>query len=130
MLVARDSKLDGVLFLTKQLKTQLRNDNWAKPVSVNVALFAHYKGERIMSEICKKIKISSSVNYGEYKQLNEITRQSGEHLFVDWFLPSHSELAGKLISYSQTQFYGFDKYLKKQKKDYCNVDEINKKLES
>ncbi|WP_331554396.1 hypothetical protein [Acetobacterium sp.] len=126
MLVARDSKLDGVIYLTKQLKTQLRNDNWAKPVSVNVALFAHYKGESIMSEICKQIKISSSVNYGEYKQLNAATQQSGEHLFVDWFLPSNSELAGKLISYSQTQFYGFDKYLKKQKKDYCNVDEINK----
>jgi|GEM_PF-343664 len=126
MLVVRDSKLDGVIYLTKQLKTQLKNDNWAKPVSVNVALFAHYQDESIMSSICKKIKISASVNYGEYKQLNAATRHSGEHLFVDWFLPSHSELAGKLVSYSQTQFYGFDKYLKKQQQDYCDVDEINK----
>jgi len=125
MLVVRESKLDGVLYLTKQFHDQMKNDNWAKPVSVNIALFAHYEGENVMSEICKEIKISSSVNFREYKKLNETIKSSPEHLLIDFFSPSECRLGIKILSYRQTQFYGFDKYIKKMKKDYCHVDEIN-----
>lgn len=110
MLVSKDLGLDGVSYYSKQVK----DDRFAHMLSVNLALFATYSGEKKFSKKFEDIEIAPSYNYAMFKQL-KLSKRS-----VDTSLRLHIENSkfpkvignfNRQIEYQHTNFYDFDKFL-------------------
>lgn len=110
MLVSRDLGLDGVSYYSKQIE----DDRFAHMISVNLALFAKYNGEKRFSEICSDIEIVPSYNYAMYKQLRYGAKYNN---YCDKLHINDSRCLKNVGSfcrqnaYRDTEFYEFDGYL-------------------
>lgn len=110
MLASKDLKLDGVSYYSKQVE----DDRFAYMLSVNLALFARYNGEKRFSEICRDIEISPSYNYAMFNQLghSEKYKSNGVDLHIrNSRYPKMIGGFGRQNEYQFTKFYDFDRYL-------------------
>lgn len=110
MLASKDLELDGVSYYSKQVE----DDRFAYMVSVNLALFARYNGEKRFSEICRDIEISPSYNYAMFNQLghSEKYKSDGVELHIrNSIYPKLIGGFGRQNEYQFTKFYDFDRYL-------------------
>lgn len=110
MLVSRDLGLDGVSYYSKQVE----DDRFAHMLSVNLALFAKYNGEKKFSEICNDVEIAPSYNYAMFKQLgySEKYKSQGVELHIKY--TRYPKMIGgfsRQNEYQFTEFYDFDRYL-------------------
>lgn len=128
MLVSKDLGLDGVSYYSKQVE----DDRFAHMLSVNLALFARYNGEKRFSEICKDIEIAPSYNYAMFKQLGRSEKYKIDNIELHIRNSRYPKLIGgfdRQNEYQFTEFYDFDRYLfshiaSEMKK--VDVDEENK----
>lgn len=110
MLVSKDLALDGVSYYSKQVE----DDRFAHMLSVNLALFARYNGEKRFSEICRNIEISPSYNYAMFKQLEYSEKYKCDNVELHIRNSRHPKVIGKFErqnEYWATKFYDFDRYL-------------------
>lgn len=110
MLVSRDLGLEGVSYYSKQVE----DDRFAHMLSVNLALFAKYNGEKKFSEICRDIEIAPSYNYAMFKQLGyseKYKSQSVELHIKNTRYPKKIGGFSRQNEYQFTEFYDFDRYL-------------------
>ena len=110
MLVSRDLGLDGVSYYSKQVE----DDRFAHMLSVNLALFAKYNGEKKFSEICNDVELAPSYNYAMFKQLgcSEKYKIQGVQLHIrNTRYPKMIGGFSRQNEYHFTDFYDFDRYL-------------------
>ena len=110
MLASKDLALDGVSYFSKQVE----DDRFAYMISVNLALFARYSGEKRFSEICKDIELSPSYNYAMFKQLSYSEKHKSDSIELHIKNSrSHKNIGGfnTQNEYESTKFYNFDRYL-------------------
>ena len=110
MLVSKDLALDGVSYYSKQVE----DDRFAHMLSVNLALFARYNGEKRFSEICRDIEISPSYNYAMFKQLGYSEKYKSDGVELHIRNSRYPKMIGGFSRYNEyqfTEFYNFDRYL-------------------
>lgn len=109
MLACKKQKVDGVAFLSKQLK----NDVYAIRACVNLALLPSYDNREKLSIMCDYIVASDSFNYSMYKQLRHAATYKQPHLYID-DSPISIGIGEyqKPFLYQDTYFYKFDQFLK------------------
>lgn len=110
MLVSKDLALDGVSYYSKQVA----DDRFAHMLSVNLALFARYNGEKRFSEICRDIEISPSYNYAMFKQLGYSEKYKSDRIELHIRNSRYPKMIGGFSRYNEyqfTEFYNFDRYL-------------------
>lgn len=123
MLSLKNKDIDGVAYYSKKLTEDYSVVGYMQP-NINVAIFADYKSiihdfdnapitNKKYSDICKKIKISPAVNYADYKNSKWIDTQ-GNYGYDDF---NDIKLGSVTTSYLHTEFYRFEKYLRKFFKD-------------
>jgi len=108
MLACMKKGLSGLTYYSKQVK----NDNFAYSIGVNLALFAYYSPGRELSDTCSHISISDSVNYSMYKQLTIPQTFRRATLRIDHI--GNAQNIGtydRQYPYKETKFYLFDHYL-------------------
>ena len=110
ILVSKDLALDGVSYYSKQVE----DDRFAHMLSVNLALFARYNGEKRFSEICRDIEISPSYNYAMFKQLGYSEKYKSDGVELHIRNSRYPKMIGGFSRYNEyqfTEFYNFDRYL-------------------
>ncbi|MEF9983441.1 MAG: hypothetical protein RR710_02740 [Oscillospiraceae bacterium] len=115
MLVLKSHQIDGVVYFGKKATEKYTIWGYLHK-NLNVAIMANYDPaichkedlERY-SDICNKIKISNSVNFAEFKQINEPNTQFTQ--FQDQY--NYVDLGSKTTQYNRTEFYRFECYIKK-----------------
>lgn len=110
MLVSRDLGLEGVSYYSKQVE----DDRFAHMLSVNLALFAKYNGEKKFSEICRDVEIAPSYNYAMFKQLGYSEKYKSRSVELHIKNTRYPKMIGgfsRQNEYQFTEFYDFDRYL-------------------
>lgn len=110
MLVSRDLGLEGVSYYSKQVE----DDRFAHMLSVNLALFAKYNGEKKFSEICRDVEIAPSYNYAMFKQLGYSEKNKSQSVELHIKNTKYPIMIGgfsRQNEYQFTEFYDFDRYL-------------------
>ena len=110
MLVSKDLDLDGVAYYSKQVE----DDRFAHMLSVNLALFAKYNGEKKYSKICKDVEIAPSYNYAMFKQLGYSEKYKSQSVRLHIMNTRYIKNIGNFSrqnAYQFTEFYNFDRYL-------------------
>ncbi|MGN0735573.1 MAG: hypothetical protein ACI4LP_07160 [Anaerovoracaceae bacterium] len=110
MLVSRDLGLEGVSYYSKQVE----DDRFAHMLSVNLALFAKYNGEKKFSEICRDVEIAPSYNYAMFKQLGYSEKYKSQSVELHIKNTRYPKMIGgfsRQNEYQFTEFYDFDRYL-------------------
>lgn len=114
MLALKKNNIDGVVHCSRKIEETVSN-LWANPKNLNVAIIGKYEKEKGDDIFLKDyISITNSVNYNEFKQLNLKGMSPKYNKNLDW-LPNQInfiQLAGDTYSYSNTDFYYFEAYIK------------------
>lgn len=108
MLACKKRGLDGISYYSKQVNDEL----FANIVGVNLVLFATYKGEADLSEICNHIIIGDSFNFSMFKQLSLSLKYKKYSLRTDTTGQINNiGTFDRQFPYRETEFYEFDQYL-------------------
>lgn len=125
MLACKNSGCYGISYYSKRVDS----DFFAYRVCVNLAIFAPYKGERKVSDVCNGIKLTESMNFEMFKNLQPSLTYRQKHLnVVDSCHAINIGNFERQYPYRETEFYAFDKYLATylEKELMCiDVDEAN-----
>ena len=105
MMACKKLGFDGVAYYSKQV-----NDEIFAFCAINLALFVNYDGE--YSDIIDHMKMDDAFNYGLYKQLlNTLTYKDYELRSVKNGLITNIGNYDRQYPYTETKFFGFDKFL-------------------
>ncbi|MGL5257093.1 MAG: hypothetical protein ACRC76_08640 [Proteocatella sp.] len=116
MLYLKNRNIDGIAYYSKRIPEQ---SDPLEDLGVNVVLFAKYEEgkDELYSKICQKIKITDSVNFGEFKQIDKNIIYKNENLRTSDETEVKIPIAGGLASYSSTEFRYLEKHIKILKKN-------------
>lgn len=108
MLACKNVPYYGIAYYSKRVE----NDIFANHVCVNLAIFALYSGEPKVSDVCRDIKITESMNYEMFRNLNPSLKYKNTYLnVVDSRNPINIGEFKRQYPYRETEFYDFDVYL-------------------
>ncbi|MCD7818397.1 MAG: RES domain-containing protein [Lachnospiraceae bacterium] len=121
MLACKSSGYYGISYYSKKVK----DDRFAELVCVNLVVFALYSGEHSVSEICRDIKLTESMNFEMFKNLRNSLKYRHEHLNVrDSAYPVIIGDFERQYPYNETEFYSFDEYLVAHLKDEVQAIDV------
>lgn len=125
MLACKSKGYYGVSYYSKRVV----DDRFANHVCVNLAVFALYNGELKVSDICRDIKLTNSMNFEMFKNLqNSLKYKHGYMNVVNSTHPINIGNFDRQYPYRETEFYSFDEYLAVHLNDELqavNLDEAN-----
>lgn len=125
MLACKEAGYYGVSYYSKRMV----NDRFADHVCANLAIFALYNGETKVSDICRDIKLTNSMNFELFKNLKPSLKYKDACLNVtNSKRPVNIGDFERQYPYNETEFYYFDKYLVAHLEDELqavDLEEVN-----